>query len=58
MDLEEHTLEESLERRCVVCGAQLTDAEIEAARDAGGPFLCLVHADEQVPLDEEDPDAG
>ena len=52
MDLEEHTLDDSLERTCAVCGAQLTDLEIEAAREAGGPFLCSVHAAETEPAEE------
>jgi hypothetical protein len=52
MDLEEHTLEETLERSCSVCGAQLTAAEIETAREAGGPFLCSVHTAEALPADE------
>ena len=52
MDLEEHTLEDSLERTCTVCGARLTPQEIEAAREAGGPFLCTVHAIEEAPADE------
>jgi hypothetical protein len=51
MDLEEHTLEETLERSCAVCGARLTTPEIEAAREAGGPFLCSVHAAEELPAE-------
>jgi hypothetical protein len=52
MDLEERTLEDTLERTCTVCGARLTGLEIEAAREAGGPFLCGVHAAEELPADE------
>jgi hypothetical protein len=52
MDLEEHTLDDTLERTCSICGAQLTEAEIEAAREAGGPFLCSVHTAESLPADE------
>ena len=52
MDLEERTLEDTLEKSCAVCGAQLTKPEIEAAREAGGPFLCSVHAAEELPADE------
>lgn len=52
MDLEERTLEDSLERTCTVCGARLTAEEIEAAREAGGPFLCSVHAAETEPAEE------
>ena len=57
MDLEERTLEDTLEKTCTVCGARLTTAEIEAAREAGGPFLCSVHAAEELPAAEaEHPD--
>jgi hypothetical protein len=35
-----------------VCGARLTEPEIEAAREAGGPFLCSVHAAELLPAEE------
>jgi hypothetical protein len=52
MDLEERTLEDTLEKTCTVCGAQLTQPEIEAAREAGGPFLCSVHAAETLPAEE------
>jgi hypothetical protein len=52
MDLEERTLEDTLEKTCSVCGAPLTQPEIEAAREAGGPFLCSVHAAEELPADE------
>ena len=55
MDLEERTLDDTLEQTCTVCGAQLTTLEIEAAREAGGPFLCSVHAAEELPV-EETPD--
>jgi len=51
MGLEEHTLDDTLEESCAVCGARLTGLEIEAAREAGGPFLCSVHAAEQLPAD-------
>jgi hypothetical protein len=53
MDLEEHSLDPVIERTCAECGAQLTDGEIEAAMDSGGPYLCTVHAQEQVPIDDE-----
>ena len=56
MDLEERTLEDSLERTCTVCGAPLTKREIDAAREAGGPFLCSVHAAEELPAAEEPAD--
>ena len=54
MDLEPNSLDPVVERTCAECGAKLTPAEIEAAIDAGGPFLCTVHAIEEVPLPDED----
>ena len=54
MDLEEHSLDPVIERNCAECGATLTDEEIKAALDSNGPFLCTVHAAEQVPLDDEE----
>jgi hypothetical protein len=53
VDLEEHSLEPVIQRTCAECGAPLTEQEIQAALDSDGPFLCTVHAIEQVPLDEE-----
>jgi hypothetical protein len=53
VDLEEHSLEPVIQRTCAECGATLTKQEIQASLDAEGPFLCSVHAAEQVPLDEE-----
>ena len=52
MDLEERTLEDTLERTCTVCGAPLSKLEIETARETGGPFLCSVHAAEELPAAE------
>lgn len=57
MDLEEKSLER-IGDRCEVCGAKLTKAEIEAAIESGGPALCTVHADEFVPVSEEDAQFG
>ena len=54
MDLEEHSLDPVIERRCEECGAKLTPAEIEAAMDGDRRFLCSVHAVEAVPLEDED----
>jgi hypothetical protein len=54
MDLEERSLEDSFERNCAVCGAQLTEQEITESRESGGPFLCSVHAAEALPADEAD----
>lgn len=55
MELEERTLE-TIGDRCEICGAKLTEDELEAILEAGGPVLCAVHADELVPLDDEDED--
>ena len=58
MDLEEHSLDPVIERNCAECGAKLTTAEIQASHDSGGPFLCSVHAEEEVPLvDADQPEA-
>ena len=57
MGREERTLE-TMGDRCEVCGAQLTRDELETILEAGGPVLCAVHADELVPVTEDDaPDA-
>ena len=53
MDLEEHTLETAGER-CEECGARLTDGEIAAVLESGGPSLCKIHAAEQVSLSDEE----
>jgi hypothetical protein len=42
-----------IEQRCAECGAKLTEAEVQAALDSGGPYLCQVHALENVPLEDE-----
>jgi hypothetical protein len=55
MSLEEQTLEQ-VGDRCEECGARLTEAELQAVLESGGPVLCAVHAAEIVPTadDEED----
>jgi hypothetical protein len=54
MDLEEREgVDPVIERKCAECGATLTEQEIRAALDSGGPFLCTVHANEEVALDED-----
>jgi hypothetical protein len=58
MDLEEHSLEPVIQRNCAECGTPLTRREIEASLDSDGPFLCTVHATEQVSLDEGEESAG
>jgi hypothetical protein len=56
MDLEEHSLDPVIERKCAECGASLTEGEIKASLETDGPFLCTVHAAEQVqPGDDEAP---
>ena len=58
MDLEERTLDDTLEETCTVCGARLTRQEIEAARETGGTFLCGVPAREELPASEPPEDAA
>ena len=54
MDLEEHEgVDPVIERKCAECGATLTEQEIKAALDGSGPYLCTVHANEEVALDED-----
>jgi hypothetical protein len=54
MDLEEHSgVDPVIERTCAECGTELTDQEIRASLDTGGPFLCTVHANEEVTLDDD-----
>ncbi len=53
-DLEEREgVDPVIERRCAECGATLTEQEIKAALDSGGPYLCTVHANEEVALGED-----
>ena len=53
MDLEEHSLDPVIERNCAECGVKLTRQEIQASLESDGPYLCTVHAAEEVPLEEE-----
>jgi hypothetical protein len=53
MDLEEHTLE-SVGERCEECGAKLTQEELRTALESGGPSLCAIHADDVVPVSDDD----
>jgi hypothetical protein len=54
MDLEEHSgVDPVIERNCAECGTKLTEDEIKASLETGGPFLCTVHANEEVALDED-----
>jgi hypothetical protein len=53
VDLEERSgVDPVIERTCADCGTKLTDEEIKASLEAGGPFLCSVHAAEDVPMEE------
>ena len=54
MSLEEQSLDPVIDKRCAECGATLTEAEMRAALESGGPYLCQVHALENVPLEDED----
>jgi hypothetical protein len=55
MSLEEHTVDDALPDRCEVCGTRLTSQEVQAARETDAPFLCTVHAAEELPA-QEDPE--
>ena len=57
MDLEEKTFDSPADR-CEVCGAKLTPRELEAAIESGGPALCTIHADEVVPVAEDEEQFG
>jgi hypothetical protein len=55
MDLEEQTgVDPVIERTCAECGTKLTSEEIKASLETGGPFLCSVHAAEEIRLEDED----
>lgn len=54
VDLEEGgSVDPVIERRCAECGATLTESEIRAALETSGPFLCTVHANDEVAIDED-----
>ena len=54
MELEEHEgVDPVIERRCTECGVLLTSAESQAVVETDGPFLCTVHANEEIVLDED-----
>ena len=54
MDLEESSgVDPVIERTCAECGTKLTEDDIKASIDTGGPFMCTVHANEEVALDED-----
>jgi hypothetical protein len=53
VDLEERSgVDPVIERTCAECGTKLTDEEIKASLETGGPFLCTVHAAEEVSVEE------
>ena len=59
MDLEERgSVDPVIERTCAECGTPLTRQEIEASLETGGPFLCTVHANEEVSLAEDSDQPG
>jgi hypothetical protein len=41
-----------IERTCAECGTKLTDDEIKASLETDGPFLCTVHAAEEVSVED------
>ncbi len=54
MDLEESEGTEQVATRCEECGAKLTERELEQVLESGGPALCTTHAQEEVPVSDED----
>jgi hypothetical protein len=53
VDLEERSgVDPVIERTCAECGTKLTNEEIKASLETDGPFLCTVHAAEEVPVEE------
>ena len=54
MELEEREgVDPVIERSCAECGTRLTEQEIKAALETNGPFLCTVHANEEVSVEED-----
>ena len=54
MELEEQEgVDPVIERKCAECGATLTESEIKAALETEGPFLCTLHANEQVAVEDD-----
>jgi hypothetical protein len=54
MPLEEQEgVDPVIERTCAECGATLTESEIKAALETDAPFMCTVHANDEVELDED-----
>ncbi len=57
MSPDDQGLDPVIEQKCARCGAPLTSREIEVSLDAGGPYLCSVHAIEELPVEDEDESA-
>jgi hypothetical protein len=57
MDLEERSIEHAGDR-CEECGAKLTPTEQQAVLESGGPVLCSIHADEIVPVADDEAEFG
>jgi len=55
MELEPRSVDPLLERRCARCGEPVGEKELQAALDVGEPPLCLDHAVEEVPIEEDEP---
>lgn len=54
MELEEQEgVDPVIERKCAECGATLTESEIKAALETESGFLCTVHANEQVAVEDD-----
>ncbi len=58
MSLEEREgVEPLVGKACEVCGASLSEGEIRASLEAGGAYLCSVHAAEESLADPaQDPE--
>ena len=56
----ERGVQDNLASKCAVCGVELTGVELVEAREAGPPFLCSVHAAEELPVlrDDDGPEPG
>jgi hypothetical protein len=57
MDLEERSIEHAGDR-CEECGTKLTATEQQTVLESGGPVLCAIHADDLVPLSEDEAGLG
>jgi hypothetical protein len=57
MDLEERSIEHAGDR-CEECGAKLTPTEQQAVLESGAPVLCSIHADEIVPVADDEAEFG